>query len=83
MYLLYYKNLDFQDTGVFHSTAKFKQMTSLELNADCGLKYISAWSLHSSLHIYLLHQSDSTVPSLANALSHCEILSCVTYFLEW
>lgn len=58
-------------------------MTSLELNADCSLKYVSAWSLHSSLHIYLLQQSDSTVPSLANALSHCEILYCVTYFLEW
>lgn len=83
IYILYYKNVDFQDTGDIHSTAKFKHMTSLELNADCGLKYISAWSLHSSLHIYLPQQNDSTVPSLANALNHCEILYCATYFSEW
>lgn len=35
------------------------------------------------LDIYLLQQSDCTVPSLAKALNHCEILYSVTYFLEW
>lgn len=78
--LLYYKNVDFQDTGDIHSTPKFKQMTSLELNADCGLKYISAWSLHSSLHIYLPQQNDSTVRSLANALNHWNIILCDLLF---
>lgn len=49
MYLLYYKNVDFQDIWGICSAAKFKQMTSLELNTDCGLKYVSAWRLHISI----------------------------------
>lgn len=85
MDLLYYKNVDFQDTGGTYSTIKLKikKITRLELNIDCSLKYTSARTVHNSLHIDLLQQSDSTLPSLTNASSRCQILFCVTYFLEW